>query len=49
MCIGGLERQGHSGRDKAHPEVVQGVISEHRRGDARGEHVEEDDKRCVQR
>ena len=44
MCVGGLERPGHSGRDKAHPEVVQGEVSEHRPGDVRGEHVEENDK-----
>ena len=44
MCVGGLQRPRHSGRDKAHPEVVQGEVSEHRPGDVRGEHVEENDK-----
>ena len=43
MCISGLERPGHSGRNEAHPEVVQGEVSEHRWGDVRREHVEEEE------
>ena len=44
MRVGGLERPCHSGRDQTHPEIVQGEVPEHRRGDVRGEHIKEHDE-----